>query len=100
MKQRAPRVLWTEEDSQRLVALRRDERPMAEIARELGRGEASCYERLRTLGVVGERLVRGSGKEPPPPPRRCLKCRQAFDPPGRYIFRCKRCRAMAEDIAA
>ncbi|MFN7305832.1 MAG: hypothetical protein ACK5TQ_04540 [Acetobacteraceae bacterium] len=45
------------------------------------------------------RRYRDLGKEPPPPARKCLRCRESFAPAHRTNFMCEGCRAFAAQAA-
>jgi hypothetical protein len=68
----------------------------ADIADALGRNEQAVRSRASDLGCVKGQPVhvktaRKYAPETPdaPKPRRCLKCRELFQPPSKFIFRCK-----------
>lgn len=45
------------------------------------------------------RRYRDMSKAPPPPPRKCLRCRETFAPAHRHNFLCDGCRAYAAQAA-
>lgn len=68
----------------------------ADIADALGRDEPTVRSRASDLGCVKGQPVhvktaRKYAPETPdaPKPRRCLKCREVFQPPSQFIFRCE-----------
>jgi hypothetical protein len=70
----------------------------ADIADALGRDEPTVRSRASDLGCVrGQPVHRRSqrrhaaSRQTPdaPAPRRCLKCREVFQPPSKFIFRCE-----------
>jgi len=68
----------------------------ADIADALGRDEVTVRGRASDLGCVKGQPVhvktaRKYAPETPdaPKPRRCLKCREKFQPPSKFIFRCE-----------
>jgi hypothetical protein len=98
---------WTPEEDAVVLAGRRANPPMTlqAIAEQLGRSSSVVRRQAVRLGCVyghpGLEPVRpspkaGAGPRRKPaqpveamPPRRCLKCREVFQPPSKFIFRCE-----------
>ena len=87
----------TEEDQVLRRALSgRGQKPWSRLVRELGRTEASLRTHARLLGLLPpaprERKPQ-PGVAPKVPQRRCLTCRDPFQPEHRGNFVCDPCKA-------
>ena len=69
------------------------------IQRYGGRITAIYDPRGEWLVKCSVRRYRDLGKEPPPPARKCLRCRESFPPAHRHNFLCEGCRAFAAQAA-